>query len=100
MDKNFIEQIANVIAAKQTDMVEKDILLQMLLHDLSKNEFFSSNFAFKGGTCLIKSYIGYYRFSEDIDFTWIKQSEFEGRTQKVDQEEAFCRNCRGLRHVH
>lgn len=30
----------------------------------------SNYLAFKGGTCLVKVYFGYYRFSEDIDLTW------------------------------
>ncbi|HEC81139.1 MAG TPA: nucleotidyl transferase AbiEii/AbiGii toxin family protein, partial [Thermoplasmatales archaeon] len=36
----------------------------------------------KGGTCLIKSYLGYYRFSEDIDFTWKNQNVFKEMSQK------------------
>ncbi len=56
--------------------------MHQLLLDLSKNDFFSSNFAFKGGTCLIKCYYGYRRFSEDINFTWKKQADFGGWSQK------------------
>ncbi len=33
---------------------------------LSNDDFFSRNFLFKGGTCLIKNYLGYFRFSEDL----------------------------------
>lgn len=49
--------------------------------DLSQNEFFSKNYIFKGGTCLTKCYLGYYRFSEDIDFTWKDQTIFEDKSQ-------------------
>jgi len=56
--------------------------LDKILLDLSKDDFFSKNLAFKGGTCLIKCYFGYYRFSEDIDFTWIDQSIFKDKSQK------------------
>ncbi len=45
------------------------------------DEFFPDNFLFKGGTCLIKSYLGYFRFSEDIDFTWRDQDTFNGMSQ-------------------
>ncbi|NJE12928.1 nucleotidyl transferase AbiEii/AbiGii toxin family protein [Thermococcus sp. LS2] len=44
------------------------------------NEYLSTNYLFKGGTCLIKCYPGYYRFSVDLDFTsrdpqaWIELS--------------------------
>ncbi len=34
------------------------------------------------GTCLIKCYLGYYRFSEDLDFTWINQRIFADKTEK------------------
>ncbi|HVX03143.1 MAG TPA: nucleotidyl transferase AbiEii/AbiGii toxin family protein [Nitrososphaera sp.] len=61
-------------------MVEKDILLHQVLTDLSNDKFFAKNMLFKGGTCLIKHYLGYFRFSEDMDFTWKDQSRFEGKT--------------------
>ena len=61
--------------------MEKDMMLHNILSALSMDEFFSSNFIFKGGTCLIKSYLGYFRFSEDIDFTWQNQETFVGMSQ-------------------
>ncbi len=61
-------------------MVEKDILLHQVLTDLSMDRSFANNMLFKGGTCLIKHYLGYFRFSEDMDFTWKDQSRFEGKT--------------------
>lgn len=61
-------------------MVEKDILLHQVLTDLSSDMFFAKNMLFKGGTCLIKHYLGYFRFSEDMDFTWKDQSQFKGKT--------------------
>ena len=80
--KEFIEQISDELGTKRRDLVEKDMILHRLLLDLSGDEFFSKNFLFKGGTCLIKCYLGYYRFSEDIDFTWESQEIFEGMSQK------------------
>jgi len=80
--KEFIEQISDELGIMRRDLVEKDITLHRLLLDLSGDEFFSKNFLFKGGTCLIKCYLGYYRFSEDIDFTWESQKIFEGMSQK------------------
>lgn len=67
--KEFIDDIASRFNIKQRDLLEKDIQIQKILLDLIKDDFFSKNFAFKGGTCLIKCYLGYYHFSEDIDFT-------------------------------
>ena len=79
---DFINEIEKTTNIKRRDLLEKDLIIHLLLSDLSKNAFFSDNFAFKGGTCLIKTYLGYFRFSEDVDFTWINQKAFEGKSQK------------------
>ncbi len=74
--------LAEKLQIKSTRLIEKDLLLQGLLLRLSKSDYFSEKFVFKGGTCLTKAYFGYYRFSEDLDFTWIKQKAFEGKSEK------------------
>jgi len=79
---DFVNEVARVLSIKRNDLIEKDLILHQILSDLSKDEFFAANFLFKGGTCLIKCYFGYLRFSEDIDFTWKDQSAFSGRSQK------------------
>lgn len=81
MRKEFIDQASRKLGAER-DLLEKDIVLHQLLLDLSEDGFFTSNFLFKGGTCLIKHYLGYFRFSEDIDFTWRDQKVFEPMSQK------------------
>ena len=80
--KDFIDEISSRFDIKRRDLLEKDIHVQRILLDLSMDDFFSKNFAFKGGTCLTKCYLGYYHFSEDIDFTWINQSIFKDKSQK------------------
>ncbi len=80
MNLDFIKKVATKIKTKRLDMVEKDITLHQILTDLSNDEFFSENFLFKGGTCLIKHHLGYLRFSEDIDFTWKDQSRFDKKS--------------------
>jgi len=82
MKKDFANEVGRIHKIERTDMIEKDLILHQILFDLSKSGFFSENFIFKGGTCLIKHYLGYYRFSEDIDFTWKDQTIFEGKSQK------------------
>jgi len=82
MRKDFANELAKAQNIKRVDLVEKDLILHQLLLDFSKNKFISENFVFKGGTCLMKHYIGYYRFSEDIDFTWKNQKLFEKMSQK------------------
>jgi predicted nucleotidyltransferase component of viral defense system len=82
MRKDFVNEVSRIQRIKRTDLIEKDLILHQMLLDLSKNKFFTENFVFKGGTCLIKCYLGYFRFSEDIDFTWKHQKVFEGNSQK------------------
>lgn len=84
---DFVNELSRRLDIQRRDMIEKDVILHELLLDLSKNEFFADNFVFKGGTCLIKCFYGYKRFSEDIDFTWKKQSDFKGKTQKQIRSE-------------
>lgn len=79
---DFIDKTSQKLGIDRKDMVEKDLLLHQILTNLSKDKFFSKNFIFKGGTCLIKNYLGYVRFSEDIDFTWKNQSRFIGKGTK------------------
>lgn len=82
MRGDFVNEVGRIQRIKRTDLIEKDLILHQMLVDLSKNKFFAKNFIFKGGTCLIKCYLGYFRFSEDIDFTWRHQKTFEGKSQK------------------
>ncbi len=87
MRGDFINEVAKVLNIKRRDLIEKDLILHQILTDLSKDKFFAPNFLFKGGTCLIKCYFGYLRFSEDIDFTWKEQSAFSGKSQKKIREQ-------------
>lgn len=83
IDKKFIEFIAKKQDISRPELIEKDVLLQGILYALAKEPAFSEEFAFKGGTCLIKCYFGYYRFSEDLDFTYICQEKFKGKSEKL-----------------
>lgn len=82
----FINHIGDKLKIEKRDLIEKDILLQMLLNELVKNNYFKNNFAFKGGTCLIKCYFDYFRFSEDLDFTYLNQEEFARKSGKKIRE--------------
>lgn len=82
MRKNFVNEVSRILEIQRRDLIEKDLILHQLLLDLSNDRFFRENFVFKGGTCIIKNYLGYFRFSEDVDFTWRKQKVFERMSQK------------------
>lgn len=51
------------------DVIEKDYVLGWLLAGIAHHEVLSSQWIFKGGTCLRKCYYETFRFSEDLDFT-------------------------------
>ena len=82
MRADFVNEVARVLNIKRRELIEKDLILHQILTDLSQDEFFAPSFLFKGGTCLIKCYFGYLRFSEDIDFTWKDQPAFKGMSGK------------------
>ena len=82
MRKDLIDKTVQLLKFQKHDLIEKDIIIHELLTDLSKEDFFVKNLIFKGGTCLVKAFLGYYRFSVDIDFTWKEQSVFEGKNNR------------------
>ena len=82
MVTKIVDAIYNKSGINQRDLIEKDLTLHKLLLELSSNPYFKENYAFKGGTCLIKCYLGYYRFSEDLDFTFKNKGIFENKSEK------------------
>jgi len=50
------------------DLLEKDYHLTRILHKISEKKI--KDLVFKGGTCLNKCYLGFYRLSEDLDFVY------------------------------
>jgi len=51
------------------NVVEKDYVIGWILAGISNHVELSSDWLFKGGTCLKKCFFETYRFSEDLDFT-------------------------------
>jgi predicted nucleotidyltransferase component of viral defense system len=80
-EKELTDFISKRLNIALRDLVEKDIIISKILFHLMQDKFFSQNYAFKGGTCLIKCYLGYYRFSEDMDFTYLNQKELIGKSR-------------------
>ena len=85
--KEFIDYLGEKSQLTEKSLIEKDFLLQSIIKKLTEEVFFQQNFLFKGGTCLIKCYLGYYRFSEDLDFTWRNQQLWEHKTGKEIRKE-------------
>jgi predicted nucleotidyltransferase component of viral defense system len=82
LKKELIDIIQSEKKIANRQLIEKDLILHKVLLKLSKNKDFRKNYAFKGGTCLTKAYLGYFRFSEDLDFTFINQKEFKNLSKK------------------
>lgn len=72
----------------EPELLEKDSLIHALLSRIAESDYLRSNLIFKGGTCLVKAYIPYYRFSEDIDFCWFDQSRWFGASAR--ETERLC----------
>jgi len=67
---NLKEEILrlSVLTGFSPRLLEKDYYLTKILHKISEKRI--ENLAFKGGTCLNKCYLGFYRLSEDLDFVF------------------------------
>ena len=83
----FIQFIIEKTGLNKPLLVEKDVLLHLLLYKLSQDEKFGSEYLFKGGSCLVKCYFGYYRFSVDLDFTYSHQERWEGLSKSKRRRE-------------
>ena len=59
--------------ALDVGVIEKDYVLGWLLAGIANNSDLAQAWIFKGGTCLRKCYYETYRFSEDLDFTVIRE---------------------------
>ncbi|MBS3143887.1 nucleotidyl transferase AbiEii/AbiGii toxin family protein [Candidatus Woesearchaeota archaeon] len=52
------------------EIMEKDYYLTKILHGIAERQV--KDLVFKGGTCLSKCYLDFYRLSEDLDFVYNK----------------------------
>ena len=73
----FSKEIAkeSSIGADRLVYMEKDVWLSYLLKSIYEIENATTELVFKGGTSLVKCYYPHYRFSEDLDFTWIGERQ-------------------------
>lgn len=75
-----IQQKARAVGVRD-QQIEKDYILSWILFGVSQHEQLSKEIVFKGGTVLKKIYFEDYRFSEDLDFTLLKN--------KISNEQIF-----------
>jgi len=72
----FIAFVSRRSGVKNLELIEKDVILHLILREIYSSAI-GQNYLFKGGSCLVKCYFGYYRFSVDLDFTWKNQEVWE-----------------------
>lgn len=82
IEPRLIGYLAEKSGIGDKSLIEKDFIIQSLLVSFLRDSYLSKNFVFKGGTCLVKCYLGYFRFSEDLDFTYINQNSFKNKSEK------------------
>jgi len=90
----FVAFVARKSGVEKTKLVEQEILVHRVLKEIYSSPCFIENYLFKGGSCLVKCYFGYYRFSVDLDFTWRNQEvwkvgERELRRGLLEEIKAF-----------
>ncbi len=89
----FVAFVAEKSGIRKPSLVERDVLIHRILRGV--NSAFGDAYLFKGGSCLVKCYFGYYRFSVDLDFTWREQKAWKNlgkkglRRELVAQAEKF-----------
>ncbi len=66
----FVPTLAAHADVRDQDLLEKAVRLHLLLQALAEDKSMDRGLIFKGGTCLIKCFLNYPRFSTDLDFTW------------------------------
>jgi len=81
-ETRLIDHLSGKLGIENKSLIEKDFILHSILVKLQEDKNFSKNYIFKGGTCLVKCYLGYYRFSEDLDFTYLNQGLFKDMGKK------------------
>lgn len=65
--RRFVADLVRLTGHADT-LIEKDVWQKLVLNHLYSNADARVNLIFKGGTCITRTLLGYYRFSEDLDF--------------------------------
>ena len=98
----FVAFVAEKSGIRKPSLIERDVLIHGILREL--NSTFGDTYLFKGGSCLVKCYFSYYRFSIDLDFTWRRQEAWRNlgkkglRRKLVEQAEKFASALERIAH--
>jgi hypothetical protein len=75
----------------RAEVVEKDYVLGWLLAAISSHPELQALWIFKGGTCIKKTYFETYHFSEDLDFTLVREAPYS-QAAILEQLQAVARS--------
>lgn len=89
--RSFVPMLAEHLGVRDHGLLEKDVRLHLLLGSLTRDPMCGPHLVFKGGTCLIKCYLDYPRFSTDLDFTWVDAATVR---PSVKWDKGACRDVR------
>lgn len=89
MNGELIRSLCHEAGIRDQERVEKDMHIQYLLRGIASHPQLRTELVFKGGTCLVKTYAPFYRFSEDIDFGWSDDTLWRNKSNR--KVEADCR---------
>jgi len=86
----FVSFVSEKSGIKSLELIDKDIGLHKILNEICYSNV-GQNYLFKGGSCLVKCYFGYYRFSVDLNSTWKDQEVWKGLGKKKLRKELLYR---------
>ena len=68
INKQTFQDTAGALGIQTPALIEKDYYVVQILKEINNLKFEGYNLIFTGGTCLIKTNIKLFRFSEDVDY--------------------------------
>jgi len=86
LNRSLVKLLAAHVSNKlgvSPELVERDVILHALLRGIYDNEELGEKLVFRGGTCLVKCHLGYYRFSEDLDFVSAESPKHASETREL-----------------
>lgn len=82
--KRFVAELHRLTGLPD-NLIEQDVWQKLVLNHLYTHNDAARLLIFKGGTCITRTLLGYYRFSEDLDFSW-KSRESKVFYKKFERE--------------
>lgn len=94
-----LAEVRRIAGAQGVDpaVVDHDYAIGCFLHYFSLQPKVRKNLIFKGGTSLSKCYFAGYRFSEDLDFTALRQVSAPAIRSMVDEAKKAIQKSIGIR---